>query len=139
MPSANPTPRNPLGLRLAAIDPGKNVLYLARPCQYINFKSERSCKVSYWTLKRFSKEVIIAVNEAIDKMVLKARVERIHLVGYSGGGAVAALVAASRKDVSSLRTLAGYMDHVSLNKEVGVSPLKAVSYTHLTLPTKRIV
>jgi pimeloyl-ACP methyl ester carboxylesterase len=46
------------------------------------------------------------------------------LVGYSGGGAVAALVAARRNDVSSLRTLAGYMDHVSLNREVGVTPLK---------------
>ena len=124
MPSANPTPRDPLGLRLAAIDRGENVLYLARPCQYVNFKAERSCTVAYWTLKRFSKEVIIAVNEAIDKMVLKARVEQIHLVGYSGGGAVAALVAALRKDIASLRTLAGYMDHVSLNRKVGVTPLK---------------
>ena len=37
---------------------------------------------------------------------------------------MAALVASRRKDVASLRTLAGYMDHVSLNSEVGVSPLK---------------
>ena len=124
MPSINPTPKNPLALRLAAIDLGENVLYLARPCQYVNFQLEKSCKIPYWTQKRFSKEVILAVDEAIDKMVLKAGVDRIHLVGYSGGGAVAALVASRRKDVASLRTLAGYMDHVSLNSQVGVSPLK---------------
>ena len=124
MPSANPTPKNPLALRLAAIDRGENILYLARPCQYVNFQLERFCKIPYWTQKRFSNEVIISVNEAIDKMVLKAGVDRIHLVGYSGGGAVAALVASRRKDVASLRTLAGYMDHVLLNRRVGVSPLK---------------
>ena len=124
MPSNNPTPRNPLALRLAGIDGSHNVLYLARPCQYVNFKRESLCKTAYWTQKRFSKEVIISVNEAIDKMLLKSMLEGIHLVGYSGGGAVAALVAASRRDVLSLRTIAGYMDHVSLNKRVGVSPLK---------------
>ena len=124
MPSANPTPRNPLTLHLAGIDHGENILYLARPCQYVNFKSERLCTTPYWTQKRFSREVIISVNEAIDKMLFKAKGEGIHLVGYSGGGAVAALVASIRNDVLSLRTLAGYMDHVSLNKNVGVSPLK---------------
>jgi len=124
IPSSNPTPRNPLGLRLAAMDLGENVLYLARPCQYVSFKVERLCKVPYWTHKRFSNEVILAVNEAIEKMVSRAGVDRIHLVGYSGGGAVAALVAARRIDVASLRTLAGYMDHVLLNRKVGVSPLK---------------
>ena len=124
MPSPNPTPRNPLTLRLAGMDRSHNVLYLARPCQYVNFKSERLCKTPFWTQKRFSREVIISVNEAIDKMLFKAKGEGIHLVGYSGGGAVAALVASIRKDVFSLRTLAGYMDHVSLNRRVKVSPLK---------------
>ena len=124
MPSSNPTPRDPLGLKLAGIDHGANVLYLARPCQYVKIKSERLCKTPYWTQKRFSKKVILAVNEALDKTITKTKFEGIHLVGYSGGGAVVALIAASRNDVLSLRTLAGYMDHVSLNKKVGVSPLK---------------
>ena len=37
--SDNPTPTKPMLLRLAGIDPKSNVIYLARPCQYINFKS----------------------------------------------------------------------------------------------------
>ena len=33
-PSDDPTPINPLALRLAAVDDAPNVLYLARPCQF---------------------------------------------------------------------------------------------------------
>ena len=33
--SSNPTPMNPVGLKLALLDGSKNVIYLARPCQYI--------------------------------------------------------------------------------------------------------
>jgi hypothetical protein len=123
-PSTNPTPKNPLVLKLATLDKSANVVYLARPCQYVRLSGEKLCGIPYWTQKRFSKEVIVAVNEAIDKLAFKAGAKRIHLVGYSGGGAVAALAASSRSDIASLRTLAGYMDHVSLNREVSVSPLK---------------
>ncbi|WP_366518925.1 hypothetical protein [unidentified bacterial endosymbiont] len=34
-PSDDPTPHQPTGLRLTAADPQANVLYLARPCQFI--------------------------------------------------------------------------------------------------------
>jgi hypothetical protein len=34
-PSNDPTPNNPTGLKLAAADANANVLYLARPCQFI--------------------------------------------------------------------------------------------------------
>ena len=40
-PSLNPTPRNPLALRLAALDKSENVVYLARPCQYVDLSSEK--------------------------------------------------------------------------------------------------
>ena len=122
-PSSNPTPRNPLALRLAAIDKGENVVYIARPCQYIELKHEKLCHVPYWTHKRFAIEVIRAVDEAIDTMVSKVKAKNIHLVGYSGGGAVVAMVAAKRRDVASIRTVAGYMDHVALNRKANVSPL----------------
>jgi hypothetical protein len=124
IPSRNPTPKNPMGLRLASLDMRSNVVYLARPCQYVDLKLERLCSIPFWTEKRFAKEVILAIDEAIDKLASKGKVQRIHLVGYSGGGAVAALVAARRNDIVSIRTVAGYMNHVSLNKQSGVSPLK---------------
>jgi len=48
---------------------------------------------------------------------------RINLVGYSGGGAVAVLVAARRRDVISIRTVAGNLDHDEVNRIHQVSPM----------------
>ena len=122
-PSTNPTPANPLLLRLAAMDRSANVIYLARPCQYIDLGAERNCAYPYWTYKRFAEEVIASVNEAIGAIAQQAQAKEIHLVGYSGGAAVAVLVAGRRRDVVSLRTLAGYLDHVALNRARKADPL----------------
>jgi poly(3-hydroxybutyrate) depolymerase len=56
-------------------------------------------------------------------MASRIKSKTIHLVGYSGGGAVVAMLAAKRKDIASIRTVAGYMDHVALNRDVKVSQL----------------
>jgi hypothetical protein len=122
-PSANPTPNNPIALRLASIDKNKNVIYLARPCQYVDLSNEEHCDVPYWTQKRFARPVIIAINEAINILSTRAKSKDIHLIGYSGGGAIVAMIAAIRKDIASIRTVAGYMDHVSLNRNTNVSQL----------------
>jgi hypothetical protein len=122
-PSNNPTPRNPIALRLAAIDESQNLMYLARPCQYVDLINEKLCSIPYWTHKRFAKQVIIAMNDAITTMSKRAKSHNIHLIGYSGGGAIVAMIAAIRKDIASIRTIAGYMDHVSLNRKENVSQL----------------
>ena len=122
-PSMDPTPRNPLALRLAALDRGDNVLYLARPCQYVDLYTEKLCSIPYWTHKRFAREVIISIDEAINKITSMTRSKNIHIIGYSGGGAIVAMVAAVRKDIASIRTVAGYMDHVALNQKMNVSQL----------------
>jgi len=117
-PSSDPTPKHALGLRLASLDPAPNVVYLARPCQFT--PQDKACRVDYWTSKRFSEEVIASLNEAINQSAGK---QGIHLVGYSGGGAIAALIAARRDDVLSLRTVAGNLDPTELNLYHHVSPL----------------
>ena len=122
-PSNNPTPKNPIALRLAALDRNSNVIYIARPCQYVDLKNEENCEIPYWTQKRFSRKIVLAIDEAITIMASSAKSKDIHLVGYSGGGAVVAMIAAKRSDIASLRTVAGYMDHVALNSKAGVSPL----------------
>lgn len=117
-PSTDPTPTNPIGLRLAALDASPNVVYLARPCQYA---WSPACSETYWTDRRFAEEVVAATSSAIDRLLRPG--QRIHLVGYSGGGAVAALVAARRHDVVSLRTVAGNLDHAEVNRIHRVSPM----------------
>lgn len=119
-PSSDPTPTQPLALRLAALDPSANVIYLARPCQYT--KGDSACRVAYWTDRRFSEEVVASLNTAID-LINRSGSGPVHLVGYSGGGAVAALIAARRGDVASLRTVAGNLDHHALNRHHKVSAM----------------
>ncbi|MDP2400400.1 MAG: alpha/beta hydrolase, partial [Actinomycetota bacterium] len=110
-PSNDPTPRNPVGLQLALRHPHGLAVYLARPCQYVAPQDAQNCRQAYWTDGRFAPEVIDASDLAISELMRRFGAERLELVGYSGGGAVAALVAARRKDVLRLVTVAGNLDH----------------------------
>ncbi|MDD5504983.1 MAG: alpha/beta hydrolase [Candidatus Omnitrophica bacterium] len=122
--SGNPTPSQPLVLKLAAIDPHKNTAYLARPCQYISEKEERNYHDRYWSQARFSQEVIDSMNEAIDVLKMQSGASDVLLIGYSGGAAVAVLIAAKRDDVSGLITIAGNLDHEAVNRYHKVSQLE---------------
>ncbi|WP_191624662.1 hypothetical protein [Pseudomonas fluorescens] len=62
IPSDNPTPHVATGLALAAADPGANIVYLARPCQFTPQALDRHCDKAYWTDKRFSEEVVATMN-----------------------------------------------------------------------------
>nr|WP_318367437.1 alpha/beta hydrolase [Enterobacter sp.] len=114
-PSADPTPRNPVGLQLAAADKSANVIYLARPCQFIGPPLPAVCTTHLWTDKRFSSEVVQAMDEAISQAVQPYPQAKIELVGYSGGATIAAQLAARRHDVVSLRTVAGNLDVAYVN------------------------
>ena len=113
--SDNPTPKNPLALKLAALDTSPNVFYLARPCQYVDLASEPNCTNAYWSIARFAPEVIGAFDQALNRIRVETGIQTFHLVGFSGGGAVAALLAARRNDIASLRTIAGNLDAAALN------------------------
>lgn len=121
--SDDPTPREATGLRLAARDPGANVLYLGRPCQYGGAATDAACHPRLWSSHRFSDEVVTAMDAALDAALARFGGRGVHLTGYSGGGAIAALLAARRDDVLSLRTVAGNLDHAAVNRRHGVSPL----------------
>ncbi len=110
-PSLDPTPQDPLALRLALAQPPSQgaAAYLARPCQYPTPDSP-VCEPRYWREARFAPEVIEANNHALDQLKQQAGARRLRLVGYSGGAAVAALVAARRDDVVALVSVAGNLD-----------------------------
>lgn len=122
-PSDDPTPHLPTGLKLAAADPGQNVLYLARPCQFIGPPLPATCQVNWWTNDRFSAGVIDAMNEALEVFVSRYPGVKLDVVGYSGGGNIAALLAARRNDVRSLRTVAGNLDVAWVNTLHHVTPM----------------
>jgi Serine hydrolase (FSH1) len=120
--SPDPTPHNPLALKLAMLDTRPNVIYLARPCQYGT--PNAYCKPSVWTDERFSEEVIASMNEAVDSLKQKYQTKSIQLIGFSGGAAVAVLIAARRQDVTSIITVAGDLDHEALSADHKTTPLK---------------
>jgi pimeloyl-ACP methyl ester carboxylesterase len=120
-PAPDPTPRQAMGLKLAAKDPGANVVYLARPCQFTARDSH--CDVVYWTGKRYSPEVIAAMNEAVSHYAALVRGSALNLIGYSGGGTLAILIAVRRNDVASIRTVAGNLDVDEVNRLHAVSPM----------------
>lgn len=122
-PSFDPTPRNPLALQLALAQPDGNAAYLARPCQYGAAQAD-GCAQRYWTGARFAEEVIVASNQALDALKARFAAQRLVLVGYSGGGAVASLLAARRDDVRLLVTVAGNLDHRAWTEQQRVSPLR---------------
>lgn len=122
-PSNNPTPHNPVGLKLAASDTAANVLYLARPCQFLSSPLPRQCQVNMWTNERFSPAVIDAMNEALDQVVQRYPGVQLDVIGYSGGGNIAALLAERRRDVRTLRTVAGNLDVAFVNRQHKVSPM----------------
>lgn len=121
-PSSNPTPVYPLALKLAMKDTGPSA-YLARPCQFIGLEAQKNCTQKYWTSHRFSEEVIHATDQAINQLKLRFGANQLILVGYSGGGTVAALVAARRNDVERLITIAGNLDHKTWSTEHHLTPL----------------
>ena len=122
--SSDPTPRDPLALRLALAQPTGHAVYLARPCQYVD-AARTGCPQRYWTEARFAPEVIAATDLAIGQLKQRFNATQLVLVGYSGGGAVATLVAARRTDVARLITVAGNLDHRAWTAHHRVLPLKA--------------
>jgi hypothetical protein len=122
--SKDPSPIHPLAFQLSSVDPRQNVVYLARPCQYtLQLNLGRNCEKKIWSSHRFSQSVINSINEGIDFWKNKTNAKTIELIGFSGGGAIAVLVSSLRADVLFLRTIAGNLDHASLNRHHKVSPL----------------
>jgi len=121
--SRDSTPRNPLALRLASIDPSPNVAYIARPGQYAN-EGYPACDPAYWSDSRFSNTVVESMDQAICDLLDISRSKGINLIGYSGGAAIAVLIAAKRRDILSLTTIAGNLDSEAVNKYHKVSPMK---------------
>lgn len=128
---ADPTPRNPVALALAAADRSTNVAWLGRPGQYLPAGAPR-CDPAYWSDRRYAPELLAAMDAAVGELAARAAARRIELVGYSGGAAIAVLVAAGRADVAGLRTVAGNLDPAALNRHHGVSPPAEDSLDPLT-------
>jgi pimeloyl-ACP methyl ester carboxylesterase len=122
-PSSDPSPLDPTALRLALKDPAPGVVYLARPCQFVAADDARNCEPGAWTRSRFSERAVAATSRAIDAAKQAAGARQVRLYGVSGGGVLAALIAARRTDVVRLVTVAAPLDTAAWTRLHRVSPL----------------
>lgn len=106
LPPNDPTPVEPIALRMATQDPAPIIVYLARPCQYLSATDLATCDTALWTDQRFSTNVVDAYDATLTQLHTNLGTTRIRLVGYSGGGVIATLLASRRSDISDLVTVA---------------------------------
>ena len=121
--SNNPTPVQPIALKLASVDTNANVLYIARPCQYLWPQKMNACSSKYWSNKRGSEEVILSINQAISIVKQKQNISTIRLIGYSGGGGIAALIASRRQDVNEFVSVSANLNYKLFTQIHNLSPM----------------
>ena len=89
--AADPTPRDPLEVRLMLEDPAPSV-FIGRPC-YQGLATAPGCNATLWSVARYSESVVASMTAAVNGVLDASRATRIMLIGYSGGGVLALLVA----------------------------------------------
>ena len=118
-PTNDPTPKSTLVRELAFDDKSANVIYVARPCQYIK---SSICSQRHWTSARFAPEIINAEYETIKSIVGNSPVI---LIGFSGGAQVSGLISTAKKglNVKKIITIAGNLDHLVWTQYHDLPPL----------------
>lgn len=106
--ATDPTPRKPLTLALMAQDPAPS-LYLGRPC-YHGYGQTPPCTPSLWTDQRYGTQVLDSLAAVLAKILAQKNPNVIVLIGYSGGGALAMLLADRFQRVGAVITIAGNLD-----------------------------
>jgi|TARA_B100000795_G_C22654622_1_gene381648 hypothetical protein len=133
--SSNPTPIDPLAFRLAKIDQSDNIIYLSRPCQYIQTDICKNNEI--WTVSQYSEGVLSSYRAIIDSL---SQFTEIHLVGYSGGAGVAMyLGSVNNKKIRSIRTIAGNINHDEFTQLRNFTPPKnSVNFYSIEKKVKNI-
>jgi len=117
--SSNPTPRGTLVRELAFGDKHQNVIYLARPCQFV---TDAICQPQDWSVARFSEKAVQAQYEAVKQITGNSS---LTLVGFSGGAQIAGLMAVKYSDlkIDKLVTVAGNLDVIRWTEYHHLPPL----------------
>ena len=104
-PSGDPTPKSRFLRDIAFADPYENVVYLARPGQFIKIPGGNR---RTWTDERYSQKTINNLTQAIKTISQDAE---IILIGYSGGALLSGIIINQNPDlkVKEWITIAGLL------------------------------
>lgn len=105
----DPSPRNLPALTWMASLPGPS-LYLGRPC-YFQASAQPACNAMLWTYGRYSDQVVAVMAQGLQSWLQRhPQIDSLTLVGHSGGGVLALLLAERVPAVVEVVTLAAPTD-----------------------------
>lgn len=119
-PTNDPTPKNSVLQKIAFEDTYENVVYLARPCQFIKDQNNKTD----WTTGRFSQKIVDNMFEAIKQI---SDNNEVILIGYSGGALLTGLIInqyENNLNVIEWVTIAGLLNHTDWTTYFDLIPLK---------------
>ena len=118
-PTTDPTPKGTFLREIAFNDPNANVVYLARPCQFVK---DNHCNKKDWSGGRFSQRIVDSTAQAIKTISNK---HPVILIGYSGGALLSGLVIKQnpKLPVQKWMTLAGLLNHSKWTQSMKLEPL----------------
>jgi hypothetical protein len=119
-PSLDPTTADPIALNLLGETP-LSAAYVSRPC-YQDMTGPR-CTPERWTMERYSNEIVSSMTEAVRTAAVRASARRVVLVGYSGGGVLAVLIAERLDNVAAVITVGANLDTDAWTQHHGYLPL----------------
>lgn len=106
----DPGPYGRLALDLMRQDPHA-AFYLGRPCYYTwQLPPQSKCSPIMWTDERYSAQVVDLMSSALQEYLNKNEFSKVNLIGHSGGGTLAYLIAQKFEWVSGVIIIAGNLD-----------------------------
>lgn len=118
----DPTARNPLILALMKQDDTPSIL-LGRPCYY-GLNAQVGCDSKFWTSHRYSGAVVWSMAQALNHWIKQQGFNQVVLIGYSGGGSLAILMAEKIQHIHTVLTIAANLDVKAWSEFHGYVTLK---------------
>ena len=115
----DPTPSQPLAMQLLALDPAPSLL-LGRPC----YHGAGPCSPWHWSEGRYGEDVVESMATALRRIASERGVQQLVLIGHSGGGTLAMLLAERLPGVRAVVTVAGNLDVAAWTRHHGSAPLQ---------------
>jgi hypothetical protein len=119
-PSLDPTTGDPIALKLLGQTP-LPAAYVSRPC-YQEMTGPH-CTPERWTMQRYSDEIVSSMTQAVSTAAARANARQVVLIGYSGGGVLAVLIAERLDNVAGVITVGANLDTDAWTQHHGYLPL----------------
>ena len=119
-PAADPTPNHALARNLFTHTTYAS-WYVTRPCY--NRPNDLVCEPNVWTHGRYSAQVAESMASVINDQIESSSARRVVLVGYSGGGTLAVLIASHINHLAGVITIAANLDTLAWTTLHAYEPL----------------